>query len=473
MGRRSLVMPVKLVVFLLSSLKLFIYFFGTKVSNIHSLFPVADAARIVRVFDDPYPYYISRLKYYKKVPDNATLNFFGFEFESLQLVSKSLLSSYREEEPIEPVVIPDVQETDSSCTDYDNDSIEKFRLLQDNDQLLSNVHYLVPMCNPAVVYFQDKYLLAGRNRNYKPIVYFAWLNRVDDVYTVNEKDVFHGIGPGITEIASHRVSGEDPRLVVLDDNTFAVVANMKLFPGRTPLGYVCRTMVSYVGMNADTKNLYLINETLLQPVRSSDNDKWDHDEKNWTPFVFKGAMHFITSHHGTLEVIRQKPDQLDHTEVVSSTNIQHINWDYGTMRGGTPARLLGKDRYFGFFHSTIANRFCSKWREYYFGAYIFSAELPFTLQSVSKVPIYHPSFYSGEYERKWGVEYVYFPMDFFFIHLNTGAIVHDIETDTCDTSCMAGYNLTLSFGAQDIDGYIGTMNLLELYHTLTHYHHSE
>lgn len=464
---------VQQLVLLFCLLKLILVFFAADRNTIN-FFPATEAARIVRVFEDPYPYYISRLKYYKKIPDNATLNFFGFEYESLQLVSKSLLSAYREEEPVQPVVIPDVKETDSSCTDYDNDSVEKFRLLQDNDQLLSNVHYLVPMCNPSVTYFQGKYLLAGRNRNYKPIVYFAWLNRAEDnVYSVNEKDVFHGVGPGITEIAGFRLSGEDPRLVVLDENTFAVIANMKIFPGRTPLGYVCRTIVSYVGVKADTKSLYLINETLMQPVRSHDNEKWDRDEKNWTPFIFKGALHFITSHQDTLEVIRQVPGQADRTEVVSTTNIQHINWDYGSMRGGSPARLLGKDRYFGFFHSTLSNRFCSRWREYYFGAYILSAELPFTLQSVSKVPIYHPSFYTGDYERNWGVEYVYFPMDFFFVHLSTGEIVNEIEAETCDTSCLAGYNLTLSFGAQDKDGYIGTMNMLELYHTLTHYHHNE
>lgn len=42
-------------------------------------------------------------------------------------------------------------------------------------------------------------------------------------------------------------------------------------------------------------------------------------------------------------VLTQSSKDLSKTEVVSSTSNGHIKWDYGQMRGGTPARLFGTD----------------------------------------------------------------------------------------------------------------------------------
>lgn len=133
--------------------------------------------------------------------------------------------------------------------------------------------------------------------------------------------------------------------------------------------------------------------------------------------------------------------------------------------------MAGKDTYLTFFHSVASNGFCSEWRSYFFGALLFTAIPPFTTLSQSHVPIHQSGWYSGEIEKKWGIEYVYFPMNFFYIDLITADITDDITDSNCSRECMARYNITVSLGIFDREGYVFTLNALQLYHTLAHYKH--
>lgn len=60
---------------------------------------------------------------------------------------------------------------------------------------------------------------------------------------------------------------------------------------------------------------------------------------------------------------------------VSLSGIKNFCWNYGELRGGTEAKLVG-NQYLAFFHSqgTIHSRFSMT---YWMGAYTFSKEPPF------------------------------------------------------------------------------------------------
>lgn len=72
------------------------------------------------------------------------------------------------------------------------------------------------------------------------------------------------------------------------------------------------------------------------------------------------------------------------------TSSSSIKWDYGELRGGTQAFLLG-DRYLSFFHSSIQSD--GELLYYYIGAYTFSAEPPFKILEMSPHPIIGADFY--------------------------------------------------------------------------------
>jgi hypothetical protein len=134
--------------------------------------------------------------------------------------------------------------------------------------------------------------------------------------------------------------------------------------------------------------------------------------------------------------------------------------------------MPGQSKYLLFFHSRTPNMYCPPWSSYYMGALIFTASLPFTIESISRVPLYHPSWYQGAWENRWWLEYVYFPMNFFFIHLPTGLVYDDIDELDCGDSltCMSRYNVTLTYGQRDDEGHMLTMNLYHLHQTLHHHH---
>ena len=73
-------------------------------------------------------------------------------------------------------------------------------------------------------------------------------------------------------------------------------------------------------------------------------------------------------------------------------------WEYGDLRGGTNAVLVG-DRFLALFHSR-PKLHGSDLVTYFFGAYSFSTGLPFRLLSVSNVPIIDENFYTGPWVSK-------------------------------------------------------------------------
>ena len=86
--------------------------------------------------------------------------------------------------------------------------------------------------------------------------------------------------------------------------------------------------------------------------------------KNWSPFVYNGSVCLIetinplrvlqsftpTTLEGTGGKLPELGGELEGV-LLSHAEPAAIDWDYGDLRGGTPAKLIDDDHYLLFFHS--------------------------------------------------------------------------------------------------------------------------
>ena len=108
----------------------------------------------------------------------------------------------------------------------------------------------------------------------------------------------------------------------------------------------------------------------------------EHDgrEKNWAPFDYEGYPNFIYSDNP-----RVIWNPFRRQAIISN---QNLSWDFGSIRGGTPA-IPYKDKYITFFHSA-KNATDGEWRNgrlYYMGAYTFESKPPFRVTHITKTPL--------------------------------------------------------------------------------------
>jgi len=117
-------------------------------------------------------------------------------------------------------------------------------------------------------------------------------------------------------------------------------------------------------------------------------------EKNWVPFEWNKALmlgYTVDPH----EVIY--PNLTNGECYHCYESFPQIKWNYGTLRGGTPA-LLVDGEYLSFFHSgtvlaSTASFNANLWH-YFMGAYTFSSEPPFRIKKITPVPIVSEGFYT-------------------------------------------------------------------------------
>jgi hypothetical protein len=203
--------------------------------------------------------------------------------------------------------------------------------------------------------------------------------------------------------------GEDMRLLVLANGSlFATWCNYHHGSRFNWIGY------GEVHMNKSNKTLYI-----LKPTKSltMSHERSRKKEKNWVFFEYgrnSASLLFIvtiqplrviipihkhsnedlmtaanSSNYGHVpnsykEDLRYKgndaKDHVQHSEkmsphTVSLSGIKNFCWNYGQLRGGTEAKLVG-DEYLAFFHSrgTIHSRSSIT---YWMGAYTFTRKAPF------------------------------------------------------------------------------------------------
>lgn len=253
--------------------------------------------------------------------------------------------------------------------------------------------------NPSLVRWKDSLLLSFRFRTETGRTHhigFVWL---DDAFNVVSEPKLLKADFEDLFCASKR---QDARLIVLKDRLYVVYNNMLT---TVPSPEVRRMVVAEV--HYDGENFSAQHSEVFLDFKDEHPNRC---EKNWVPFVHNDSLYFAytVNPHRILRPIFGE----NRCEEVSMT-AGKISWDYGQLRGGTPAVLDG-DEYISFFHSVInMESMQSKGRNvphYVMGAYTFSKEKPFALTSISKEPLVGPGFYSGPSHRTWRPMRVVFPM---------------------------------------------------------------
>lgn len=135
-------------------------------------------------------------------------------------------------------------------------------------------------------------------------------------------------------------------------------------------------------------------------------------EKNWVPFSYKDEL-FLAYSLKPHKILKPLLDGSKMCQSFCSTN-PSIVWEWGELRGGTPALQIDGENYLSFFHSsklmaTTHSNF-DEMPHYFMGAYLFSSEPPFAIKQISPEPICGHGFYKGQnYQPYWHPVQVVFP----------------------------------------------------------------
>jgi predicted GH43/DUF377 family glycosyl hydrolase len=284
--------------------------------------------------------------------------------------------------------------------------------------------------NPSLIEFEDGYLLTFR-------------------YSPDPRNEYYISYIGIVRLDSFFQPVGEPQLLntrVNDTRTPSQSEDARIFTYRGRLFLIYNDNVEIEAPTLGDRRDMFIAElffrdgrfSLSTPMKLICAEKYNlaRMQKNWVPFEWNKTLllsYTINPH----DVIY--PNLRDGECYIYFESEGHIEWDFGLIRGGTPA-LLVDGEYLSFFHSgTILSSLASwGWEmwHYFMGAYTFSAEPPFKVTKFSPYPIVAEEFYTqGSYWKR-----VIFP---------GGFVVKDAL-------------IYLAYGKDDSEIWIATIDKLEL-----------
>lgn len=214
---------------------------------------------------------------------------------------------------------------------------------------------------------------------------------------------------------------EDARLIYLGDQLYIIYSDNPS-PKINRGGF--RMVIAE--LNYGNGHFTISNATRLIEYEGADDTI---REKNWVPFTYGDCL--LLAYSLSPHLIFYPFPGTGICETVARTYAT-FKWDWGTLRGGTPAFLMENGKYLGFFHSAIKMETINSNRRmmnhYFMGAYMFDSTPPFQITHISPEPIVGPGFYTGQaYKPYWGSIQCVFP---------TGML-------------MDGENIWVSYGRQD------------------------
>jgi predicted GH43/DUF377 family glycosyl hydrolase len=136
-----------------------------------------------------------------------------------------------------------------------------------------------------------------------------------------------------------------------------------------------------------------------------------------------------------------------------ATTKGNTSWDWGVIRGGTPALKID-GHYLAFFHSSkLIKTVQSEGKNithYVMGAYLFDEEPPFAITHISPEPIIGKDFYNGPAYKTWKPLRCVFPCGY----------VHDSR------------HIWVVYGRQDFEIWVAKIEKDSLFESLIPVHHS-
>lgn len=243
--------------------------------------------------------------------------------------------------------------------------------------------------NPSILEFGGEYVLTFRYMPepiQKPWVSYVGIARLDKSFNLI----------GSAELLNLRQDGclipsqaEDARIFSYNKEIYIIYNDNRDVINTTPFDHreMFLAKVSYAN-----GHFFASNPLKLKHPTYYHSRLW---EKNWTPFVYEGALLLYYSLNPS-EVIDINWSTGVCTPLCNTT--PSINWKLGPIRGGTPAAVVGGE-YLAFFHSPIqivsdASGGNKLWH-YFMGAYTFCAAPPFGVKKISLSPISERSFYTN------------------------------------------------------------------------------
>jgi predicted GH43/DUF377 family glycosyl hydrolase len=324
-------------------------------------------------------------------------------------------------------------------------------LLKNETGLVRDTYLLEPaVLNPSLVYRNGSAFLSGVWSKDSKFQRLLWVKNAQNVSNIQEIVKEKNFARD-NLLQSIKFNGEDSRLFIARNDRMYLTFCRRFSKKIPELQMAYAEVVSW----NDTFHMSPIVDVKF-------NEFPKGDQKNWCPFDFNGRMLFVSEiqPHRIVGLTSDPIDSLSpeqhvpsimSTEAVtlSLTNITNTTWEYGEMRGGTPAVFIGEKRYLSFFHSSndiIPGG--TKVKTYNFGAYIFDSQPPFAVKAISRHPIVHRSMYSGPWVNNeqafYLTDYVPFPMSF---HVREGVVY-------------------LIYGKQDKAGWVAEMDLKHLLDSL-------
>jgi predicted GH43/DUF377 family glycosyl hydrolase len=308
--------------------------------------------------------------------------------------------------------------------------------------------YLGSYINPSVVLFKGRLLLGvalewwytdGQAAN--DHVEFRWYNHTKWPFFAHEPQM--GIATEkVGDVHNSTVIyGQDPRVLVLDDNRLVVA-----YTSRMQEGWSIRMGIAMLQYNESSHKVEI---TRNYPIIHPDYDSAYH-HKNWSPFMYNNETYLI-QRLNPLHVVRvAMPNDTDARQTVQAVTVSiapevHMNWIYGELRGGTNAIFIGS-RYLAFYHTSLTFK-GNGYKTYLLGAYTFTAHPPFRLLEINRTPLlFDERMYTGEWDpiKNRRIDYCLFPMSFF----------------------LANETIYMTFGRNDQNAYIATMKLSDVLRSL-------
>jgi hypothetical protein len=196
--------------------------------------------------------------------------------------------------------------------------------------------------NASIVNHHGRIWCAYRTKNlyqYNAECFLAELNA--DLEAISDR-------PLIAE--NKNTAFEDVRLFSFGDKLLAFYT---YFPFDGNGGWNWEYIVGFAELDIDTSTLK--NHVSLRSLSRRFNEKNFSNEKNWSPYVYKGELYMVTDFDPYLRIIKiGASDENDKPKEIYLSTKRTYGWVFGELRGGTPLlnNINENDGWlYGFIHS--------------------------------------------------------------------------------------------------------------------------
>lgn len=293
--------------------------------------------------------------------------------------------------------------------------------------------------NPSIVLWKDRLLMCFRCRDPHTgkanLVGISWLDKNFEL----EGE------PQLLEFTHSDLTNryiQDPRLCVINGALKIYYSDL----WEDAESQSCKRKMCAADIEYDGIKFIATHEDYFLDYQGIKNNKF---EKNWIPFDYQGVAllaYTISPHKIFLPICGESRC------ITVANNLDFSSWDWGILRGGTPA-LLVDNYYLSFFHSSLVlSSHQSDGRpmpHYFMGAYLFENVPPFAIKKISPEPIVSKEFYTGVEHSTWKPLRVIFPCGF----------IHDKDY------------IWISYGRQDYEAWIVKLHKTKLLKSLVSYSH--